>query len=124
MATSDAADCGVVTTRTSAWGRIWPIEIAMSPVPGGMSMSSTSRSPKNTSVRNCCTVRCSIGPRQATTASPSRRNMPMEMVFTPCATGGSIRSSMRVGCVPAGIPSRPGIENPCTSASTSPTASP
>ena len=45
-ATSAAASCGVVTTTTSALGRCWPSEIAMSPVPGGRSSSSTSRSPQ------------------------------------------------------------------------------
>ena len=33
-ATSAAASCGVVTTTISAFGRCWPSEIAMSPVPG------------------------------------------------------------------------------------------
>ena len=46
-ATSAAASCGVVTTTiTSAFGRCWPSEMAMSPVPGGRSSSSTSRSPQ------------------------------------------------------------------------------
>ena len=45
-ATSAAASCGVVTTTTSALGTSCPSEIAMSPVPGGRSSSSTSRSPQ------------------------------------------------------------------------------
>ena len=45
-ATSAAASCGVVTTTTSAPGRCWPSEMATSPVPGGRSRSSTSRSPQ------------------------------------------------------------------------------
>ncbi len=54
--------------------------------------------------------------------------MPIEITFTPCATGGSMRSSIRVGCgtLPS-APTRPssaGIEKPCTSASTSPTDRP
>ena len=40
-ATSAAACCGVVTTRSSAGGTSWATEIAMSPVPGGRSMSRT-----------------------------------------------------------------------------------
>jgi hypothetical protein len=70
-----------------------------------------------------------MGPRHETAAprvSPSR-NIPIEMTFTPCATGGSISSPTRVGSAtrPSCIsPSRPGMEKPCTSASTRPTASP
>ncbi len=45
-ATSAAAICGVVTTRISAFGNSWASEIATSPVPGGRSSSSTSRSPQ------------------------------------------------------------------------------
>ena len=45
-ATSAAACCGVVTTRISAFGTSCATEIAMSPVPGGRSSSSTSRSPQ------------------------------------------------------------------------------
>ena len=54
----------------------------MSPVPGGRSSSRTSRSPQKTSARNCCSARCSIGPRQ-TTASLPAVNIPIEMTFTP-----------------------------------------
>ncbi len=68
----------------------------MSPVPGGRSSSSTSRSPQKTSARNCCSVRCSIGPRHTTGALPGL-NMPIEMTFTPCACGGMIMSSTLVG---------------------------
>ena len=45
-ATSAAAICGVVTTRSSADGSRWATEMAMSPVPGGRSSSRTSRSPQ------------------------------------------------------------------------------
>jgi len=45
-ATSCAATCGVVTTSSSADGISCATEIAMSPVPGGRSSSSTSRSPQ------------------------------------------------------------------------------
>ncbi|MNW60144.1 hypothetical protein D3C74_381040 [compost metagenome] len=45
-ATSAAATCGVVTTTISLDGRSWATEIAMSPVPGGRSSRSTSRSPQ------------------------------------------------------------------------------
>ena len=45
-ATSAAADWGVVTTSTSAFGSFCPSEIATSPVPGGRSISRKSRSPQ------------------------------------------------------------------------------
>src|SRR5581483_8657875 len=51
-ATSWASFCGVVTTTTSARGRSCASEIETSPVPGGMSTTSTSRSPQCTSERN------------------------------------------------------------------------
>ena len=118
-ATSAAAGCGVVTTTTSAFGRSWPSEIATSPVPGGRSTSSTSRSPKYTSVRNWLSVRCSIGPRQATATDDARppgsvgsTNMPIEITFTPCATGGRIISSTRVGRARVAVRRRRGRAGP------------
>ncbi len=95
-ATSCAATCGVVTTSNSALGTSWASEIAMSPVPGGRSSSSTSRSPQKTSARNCWRARCSIGPRQTTAVLPGV-NIPIEMTFTPCACGGIIICSTWVG---------------------------
>ena len=80
-ATSAAASCGVVTTRISAPGISWATEIAMSPVPGGRSSSSTSRSPQYTSARNCCSARCSIGPRHTTGVLPWV-NIAIEMTRT------------------------------------------
>src|SRR6476620_6571317 len=82
-ATSRAAICGVVTTSNSADGTSWATEIAISPVPGGKSISRTSRSPQYTSPRNCCKARCSIGPRHTTAVLPGV-NMPIEMTFTSC----------------------------------------
>ena len=63
-----------------------PTEIATSPVPGGRSSSSTSRSPQNTSEANCSIARCIFGPRH-TTACPSGTNIPMLITATPCACG-------------------------------------
>ena len=108
-ATSAAARCGVVTTRISAVGISCATEMAMSPVPGGRSSSSTSRSPQNTSARNCCNARCSIGPRQ-TTGVLSLVNIPIEMTFTPYAIGGMIIFSTWVGR--SVVPSMPGTECP------------
>ena len=120
-ATSAAACCGVVTTSSSEPGSSWATLMAMSPVPGGRSRSRTSSSPQNTSTRNCCSARCSMGPRQTTAWLPGT-NMPMEMTFTSWATGGRIISSTRVGG--RSTPSMRGTEKPCTSASTTPTDSP
>ena len=66
-------------------------------------------------------VRCSIGPRQATaTPAPSAgsTNMPIEMTFTPWATGGRIMSPTCVGLhartpsASSDEPRMPGIEKP------------
>ena len=65
-ATFCAAGCGVVTTSTSARGRYWLRLRAMSPVPGGMSTRRYSGSSQKTSVRNCSSALCSMGPRQMT----------------------------------------------------------
>ena len=44
----------------------WPSEIETSPVPGGMSTTSTSSSPRGRRTRNCSSARCNIGPRHIT----------------------------------------------------------
>ena len=107
-ATSAAAACGVVTMSSSALGMSWATDRATSPVPGGRSKSSTSRSPQKTSARNCCSARWSMGPRQTTGALPST-NCPMEMCLMPWEIGGSsISSSSTVG--PSVQPSRLGTE--------------
>ena len=70
----------MVTTISSAPGSSWATESAMSPVPGGRSMSSTSRSPQYTSARNCCSARWSMGPRHTTGVLPLV-NIPIEMTL-------------------------------------------
>ncbi len=95
-ATSCASFCGVVTTTTSARGSSCPSEIETSPVPGGMSTTSTSRSPQCTSVRNCSSARCSIGPRHITGSLPSRKK-PIDISFRSSFTGGTIISSTATG---------------------------
>ncbi len=70
----------------------------MSPVPGGRSSRSTSRSPHHTSARNCCRARCSIGPRQVTGwVTPPGLNGSIEITRTPWPVGGMIRPSIIVG---------------------------
>ena len=117
-ATSADTAWGVVTMTSSESGMSCATEIAMSPVPGGRSRSRTSRSPQKTSARNCSSALCRIGPRQ-TTAELSGRNMPIEMILTPWATGGMIMLSSWLGGY--STPIMRGMENPKMSASTSPT---
>ena len=90
----------------------------MSPVPGGMSTTRKSGSSQCTSVRNCSSALCSIGPRH-TTGWSSRAKKPIEMRFTPFASGGMITSSRTTGAW--SMPSMRGIEKPHTSASTAAT---
>ena len=93
----------------------------MSPVPGGRSMTRKSGSSQNTSVRNCSSALCSIGPRQMTGWSSAAKK-PIEMQRTPWASGGtSIWSMTTGGCC---TPSMRGIEKPHTSASTTATSRP
>ena len=96
-------------------------EIETSPVPGGRSQSRKSRSPHQTSPRNCWIALCSIGPRQITGVS-SGTKWPIEITFTPCASSGRIMSLN-----PTGLPTAPSIRgtlNPHTSASSTPTERP
>ena len=95
-ATRCAACCGVVTTSMSALGSIWASEMEMSPVPGGRSQSRKSSSPQCTSARNCCSARCSIGPRQMTGRS-SLMKKPIEMTLQPCACRGMTMPSKATG---------------------------
>ncbi len=65
-ATRWAVGWGVVTSSIWERGRNCEMEMAMSPVPGGMSMSRKSGSSHHTSSRNCSKALCNIGPRQIT----------------------------------------------------------
>ena len=87
----------------------------MSPVPGGRSTRRKSGSSQKTSVRNCSSALCSIGPRQMTGWS-SLAKKPIEMQRTPPAPvgGTSIESITAGGCW---TPSMRGMEKPHTSAS-------
>ena len=108
-ATSEALGCGVVTTTSSAFGRVCATEIAMSPVPGARSSSSTSGSPHHTSDRNCSRERCSLGPRHRIARS-APANMPMEINLTPHAVTGISMPLRLVGC--ECTPNSDGRENP------------
>ena len=91
---------------------------ATSPVPGGRSTTRVSSAAQCTSVMNCSSALCSIGPRQMTAWS-SRAKNPIETNCTPCARGGTMTSSMSPGGW--STPSMRGSEKPHTSASRTPT---
>src|ERR671917_582777 len=93
----------------------------MSPVPGGRSITRKSGSSQNTSVRNCSSALCSIGPRQMTGWSSAAKK-PIEMERTRWASGGTSIWSMTTGACRK--PSMRGIEKPHTSASTTATSLP
>ncbi len=63
---SRATSWGVVTTTAPETGTSWHKEIWASPVPGGRSTTSTSRSPQRTSSANCRSSLWIMGPRQMT----------------------------------------------------------
>ena len=105
-----AASWGVVTMTISAAGIICATVRAMSPVPGGRSMSRKSGLPQSTSPRNCSMARPSMGPRQMTGSSPSRKK-PMETTLTPCASGGMSLPSWAAGRT-FGRPSMSGMVGP------------
>lgn len=67
-----ATSCGVDTITDPSTATSWPNVSWTSPVPGGMSITSASRSPpsdQSTSKRSCCTAFCTMRPRQATAVS-------------------------------------------------------
>ena len=86
-----------------------------------MSTIRKSRESQNTSLRNCSTALCSIGPLQMTAlSSPTKKSI--DMTFTRWATGGTIMSPTMIGGL--STPSIAGIENPQMSPSTIPTRFP
>ncbi len=109
-----ATSCGVETMtapdRATRWARVsW-----MSPVPGGMSITSTSIGSsalaQATSLSIWLTAPEAMGPRQIM-ASVSSTSRPMDMIFRPKAFSGSILPSGRL----AGLSVRPvirGMEGP------------
>jgi hypothetical protein len=83
----------------------------VSPVPGGISTTSTSSSPQATSRKSWFKADVTIGPRQMTGASSSIRK-PIDMILTPYRSSG-------MSCFPSGAtlgfwvrPKSLGIEGP------------
>ena len=81
-ASISARSCGVETMIAPASGTLCASVNCASPVPGGMSTTSTSRSPQSTSSRSCLIADITIGPRQTIGASSSTRK-PIDMTLTP-----------------------------------------
>ena len=120
-ASMSARSCGVETITAPASGALCAIVSWTSPVPGGMSTIRQSRSPQATSRSSWVIADITIGPRQTTGASSSIIK-PIEITFTPWATGGirKLRSTFGFSV----RPNRRGAEGPNTSASSSPTRQP
>ena len=82
----------------------------MSPVPGGMSTTSTSSSPHSTSRSIWVSAETTIGPRQIIGASGSTRK-PIDITFTPWVSSGFSRLPPTVSGFWVS-PSRRGIDGP------------
>ena len=84
-ASISARSCGVETITAPDSGTCCAMVSCTSPVPGGMSMMSTSRSPSSpqaTSRSICLSAPTTIGPRQMTGVSSSTMK-PIDMTFRP-----------------------------------------
>ena len=82
LASISAISCGVETMTAPDSGTCWAMVNCASPVPGGMSTTSTSSSPQSTSRSICCKADCTIGPRQIIGVSSATRK-PMDMTLRP-----------------------------------------
>ena len=83
MPLDEASTTGLVVSITGpASGTVWAMVNWASPVPGGMSTTSTSRSPQATSRNICCRADTTIGPRQIIGVSSSTRK-PIDITLTP-----------------------------------------
>ena len=122
-ASISARSCGVETITAPASGTFWAIVSCVSPVPGGMSTTSTSSSPHTTSRKSWLSAEITIGPRQ-TTGAPSSIRKPIDITLTPNFRAGraSCRQAPALGL--EWIPNSLGIDGPNRSASRTPTASP
>ena len=81
-ASSSAMSCGVETITAPASGTRWAMVSWASPVPGGMSTTSTSSSPQSTSRSICSSALWTIGPRQIIGVSSSTRK-PIDIALMP-----------------------------------------
>ena len=81
-ASISARSCGVETMTAPASGVAWAMVSWASPVPGGMSTTSTSSSPQATSRSIWVIADITIGPRQIIGVSSSTMK-PIDMTLTP-----------------------------------------
>ena len=117
------SSCGVETRITPSTGMVWNTVSITSPVPGGMSMNSTSLSPQITSVQNWPTAPAMTGPRQ-TTGSESLSRSRFRLIT-------SMPVLVLTGRMPASVPmafslmpNALGMDGPVMSASRMPTFRP
>ena len=108
-ASISATSWGVDTITAPLSGTRWLMVSCASPVPGGMSTTSTSSAPHSTWESICSSAPITIGPRQIIAVSSSTRK-PMDMAFSPQRESGSIRCpALRGRCF---VPSICGREGP------------
>ena len=84
-----AMSCGVETITAPFSGTRWAMVSWASPVPGGMSSTSTSSGAHSTSLSIWVSADCTIGPRQIM-ASSSLTRKPIDMVLRPYFSIGLI----------------------------------
>ena len=102
LASIRARSCGVDTMMAPDSGTCWAMVSCTSPVPGGMSMTSTSSSPQSTSRSIWVSAETTIGPRQMM-GVPSSTRKPIDMALSPKACMGlSV-----LPCATCGRPERP-----------------
>mmetsp|Transcript_19583 Transcript_19583/g.60543 ORF Transcript_19583/g.60543 Transcript_19583/m.60543 type:complete len:295 (+) Transcript_19583:1405-2289(+) len=115
---------GVVTTTAASTVRLWQSVSWASPVPGGVSTTSTSNAPQSTRFASCSTTPATRLPR-IIAASSFRK--PNDMSFRPNFEKGSKSSGERSDVLTRGSANGPisvGNEGPYTSTSHKPTFSP
>gem|GEM_PF-5557641 len=113
---ASATSWGVVTISAAVTGTRWAIVNCASPVPGGVSMISTSSGsstvPHSASFNICVIADITMGPRQIIGESGSDK-YPIDSVFMPKAsTGCSLPDSADVTGSADTVPSMVGIEGP------------
>jgi len=82
LESSSETFCGVVTVIPAVTGTLCASVSCASPVPGGMSMTSTSRSLQRMSRRNCSIAFMTMAPRQMRDC-PSSIRTPILITSTP-----------------------------------------
>ncbi len=102
-ASISARSCGVETMMAPDSGTCCAIVSCTSPVPGGMSITSTSRSSHSTSRSICVSAETTIGPRQMI-GVPSSTMKPIDMTLRPKPSIGRSRFEPSTTCGRPGEP--------------------